>query len=72
MPPVSTPAAPRRGSTVREPAPASFSFGGDLGAPAPAARPEPEQSMPSPGTETEEAARPRRAGWWSKRVLGKG
>jgi ribonuclease E len=69
-----TAAAPRRGSTVREPAPTSFSFGGAANAPAaapaepvPAAPPSPEGS-----TESEDAARPRRAGWWSKRVLGKG
>jgi ribonuclease E len=71
-PPVSAPAAPRRGSTVREPAPTSFSFGGEFSAPTPVAGPEPEQPAPSTGTATEEAARPRRAGWWSKRVLGKG
>ena len=66
--------APRRGSTVREPAPTSFSFGGELSAPTPArdSRAEPEQPAPSGVTESEDAARPRRAGWWSKRVFGKG
>jgi ribonuclease E len=68
VPPVAAP-APRRGSTVREPAPTSFSFGGESTVPAPA--PQPEPPPPSTGSETEEA-RPRRAGWWSKRVLGKG
>jgi ribonuclease E len=72
VPPVSRPAAPRRGSTVREPAPTSFSFGGEFSAPAPAAVVEPEQPAPPSGTESEDTTRPRRAGWWSKRVLGKG
>jgi ribonuclease E len=75
---------PRRGSTVREPAPTSFSFGGAINAPAtvsaepaPAAPPgsagsNSEPSAESSSTEGEDAARPRRAGWWSKRVLGKG
>ncbi len=72
-PPVSGPAAPRRGSTVREPAPTSMSFGSEFSAPAPAARAEPEQpAPPSDSTESEDSTRPRRAGWWSKRVLGKG
>jgi ribonuclease E len=73
-PPMSPPAAPKRGSTVREPAPTSFGFGGELSvpAPAPAAQAEPEPPAPSSVTESEDAARPRRAGWWSKRVLGKG
>jgi ribonuclease E len=70
IPPVSGPTAPRRGSTVREPAPTSFAFGGEISTPVPAPHVEPEQ--PSGGTETEDIARPRRAGWWSKRVLGKG
>jgi len=75
-PPTSAP-APRRGSTVREPAPTSFRFGGESSAPAPAPElpVEPEQPAPSgdtSSTDSEEANRPRRAGWWSKRVLGKG
>jgi ribonuclease E len=71
--------APRRGSTVREPAPTSFSFGGAFGTPAPVpVEPEPPapassvESSSERSTESEDAARPRRAGWWSKRVLGKG
>ena len=68
----STPAAPRRGSTVREPVPTSFGFGGEFSAPAPAPRVEPERPAPAESTETEDADRPRRAGWWSRRVLGKG
>ena len=69
----STPAAPRRGSTVREPVPTSFSFGGEFSAPEPTPRGvEPERPAPAESTESEDAGRPRRAGWWSRRVLGKG
>ncbi len=32
----------------------------------------PEQPAPAGGSESEDAAQPRRAGWWRKRVLGKG
>jgi ribonuclease E len=62
---------PRRGSTVREPAPTSFNFRSEIAAP----KPEPvEPATPAPesSVEADEAARPRRAGWWSKRLLGKG
>jgi ribonuclease E len=73
---MSAPPAPRRGSTVREPAPTSFSFSGESGAPAPAPVPvlpaEPEQPAQPDVTASEDTSRPRRAGWWSKRVLGKG
>jgi ribonuclease E len=69
-PPVRMPESPRRGSTVREPAPTSF--GGDFSAPAPASRTEPEQPALSSTTESDDISRPRRSGWWSKRVLGKG
>jgi ribonuclease E len=60
---------PRRGSTVREPAPGYFHT-----APAPAAHaePEPPAVIESGSGESEDEARPRRSGWWSKRVLGKG
>jgi ribonuclease E len=75
VPAAGGPAAPRRGSTVREPAPNSFgstSFSREFSAaPPPAANPEPEQP-PTTGSESEDTGRPRRAGWWSKRVLGKG
>jgi ribonuclease E len=70
--PVSGPAASRRGSTVREPAPTSFTFSDALNAPPPATRVEPEPAEPESSPESEDTARPRRAGWWSKRVLGKG
>jgi ribonuclease E len=72
VPPAARPAASRRGSTVREPAPSSFGFSGEISAPMPAAPVEPEQPAPSSSTESEDTTRPRRAGWWSKRVLGKG
>jgi len=68
-PPESVPAPPRRGSTVREPAPSYFG-GGQASAPAPVVPVEPEP--PSHDTESEDSTRPRRAGWWRKRVLGKG
>jgi ribonuclease E len=74
-PPMSTPpATPRRGSTVREPAPTSFGFGGESGAPVPAPvlQAEPEPPAQPDVTASEDTSRPRRAGWWSKRVLGKG
>jgi ribonuclease E len=72
VPPAARPAASRRGSTVREPAPTSFGFSGEISAPMPAAPVEPEQPAPSSSTESEDSTRPRRAGWWSKRMLGKG
>jgi ribonuclease E len=71
-PPMSPPAAPRRGSTVREAAPTSFGFGGEFSTPAPVPQAEPEPPAQSSVVESEDVSRPRRAGWWSKRVLGKG
>jgi ribonuclease E len=65
------PAASRRGSTVREPVPTNFSFG-EVSAPPPTAPLETEPPAPASSTESEDATRPRRAGWWSKRVLGRG
>jgi ribonuclease E len=72
----------RRGSTVREPAPTSFSFSEiSASTPEPASSPAPssaasaeeaEPPVPATSQEGEGTARPRRAGWWSKRVLGKG
>jgi hypothetical protein len=57
---------------VREPAPKSFSFSGEISVPVPATPLEPVQPAPSSSAESEDGARPRRAGWWSKRMLGKG
>ncbi|HWF97006.1 MAG TPA: Rne/Rng family ribonuclease [Xanthobacteraceae bacterium] len=70
--PAPTAAASRRRSTVREPAPTSFSFGSEASTPATVVHAEPEPPAPASNSESEDAARPRRAGWWSKRVLGKG
>jgi ribonuclease E len=64
---------PRRRSTVREPAPqTSPQDDGHLPAPSftpPASTVEPVLTSPA---ESESSDRPRRSGWWSKRVLGKG
>ena len=62
---------PRRRSTVREPAPQTSRD--EASAPAPSFTPpapsiEPVVSSPA---ESEDSDRPRRSGWWSKRVLGK-
>ncbi len=69
-PPPPAPAEPpRRRSTVREPAPI---FGGSpavvtpMPAPQPAMAPEPVVTAPEP----EDANKPRRTGWWAKRLLG--
>jgi ribonuclease E len=65
----------RRRSTVREPAPQALRHEGSMPAPsAPAFTPpspavEPVVSGPA---ESESSDRPRRSGWWSRRVLGKG
>jgi ribonuclease E len=78
-PPLGGPAAARRGSTIREPAPTRFAFGAEHNsAPAPATPaeaepPAPESSpLPKGSPESEDTTGPRRAGWWSKRLLGKG
>jgi ribonuclease E len=62
----------RRRSTVREPAP--ISVAGEHGAthePASPAPSEPPRPVVISPTDSEEADRPRRSGWWSRRVLGK-
>jgi ribonuclease E len=66
--PEPSPHAPRRRSTVREPAQAAVSDTSQPAAvliPAPAAEP---TVSPADG----ESDRPRRSGWWSRRALGKG
>jgi ribonuclease E len=64
------PERPRRRSTVREPAPASLAGGSsDSAVPAPAT--ELPQPVVSSADEAEDAGRPRRSGWWSRRMLGK-
>jgi ribonuclease E len=61
---------PRRRSTVREPAPFVVGTGE---APVPPAPPSP---APEPGAEVEtpeeDVGQPRRTGWWSRRIMGKG
>jgi ribonuclease E len=74
-----TPAEPpRRRSTVREPAPVAFDDGASpltesgtpvASAPVPAA-PEPDKQPPQAEQPQEDAAKPRRTGWWAKRMLG--
>jgi ribonuclease E len=68
---------PRRRSTVREPAPQALrddALRDDTSSPAPSFTPpsvpsvEPVVSSPA---ESDDSDRPRRSGWWSKRVLGK-
>jgi hypothetical protein len=57
--------APRRRSTIREPAPVL-----DAGTEPAAFTPPPPSPQPVPAAQSEEAAeadRPRRFGWWSKR-----
>jgi ribonuclease E len=60
---------PRRRSTVREPAP-EFATGSPAVPPS-SPRPEP---LPAPvvssSADTDEASRPRRTGWWARRLLG--
>ena len=70
VPDTVAPEPPRRRSTVREPAPVAL--GGEAAAPAIAHSAEPPQPVVSSPTESEDSDRPRRAGWWSKRALGKG
>jgi ribonuclease E len=64
---------PRRRSTVREPAPQAFDAEGHVSAPSFTPPPMPAvEPVVSSSTEGESGDRPRRSGWWSKRVLGKG
>jgi ribonuclease E len=63
-------AAPRRRSTVREPAP-SFSASEPVVTPMPAPQPAPPPptaaAEPAPA---DDAGKPRRTGWWAKKLLG--
>jgi ribonuclease E len=66
------PESPRRRSTVREAVPLSFDDNGSepaatpiASAPAPEPREQPESEQPQ-----DDAAKPRRTGWWAKRMLG--
>ena len=61
--------APRRRSTVREPAPTAFTGESVMPVPMPVvtAEPPPQPVITTSG----DSDRPRRSGWWSKRTLGK-
>jgi ribonuclease E len=63
------PEAPRRRSTVREPAPTHGSGNASAPAAPPAAAPVPEPEI-TEVDETVNAAKPRRTGWWSRRFAG--
>jgi ribonuclease E len=67
-PPAEERVAAKRGSTIREPAP---TFVSGQGFSPPAARPKP---APQPAAEAEPASgeedKPRRTGWWARRLLG--
>jgi len=65
------PEAPRRRSTVREPAPISHGASAPPSVPAPPAVPAAPAPEPAIETvETEDANRPRKTGWWSRRFGG--
>jgi ribonuclease E len=70
--PMAAPEPPRRRSTVREPAPTAFSAESEAPYPQPVERPQPATSATDASEPAEEAGRPRRAGWWSRKALGKG
>jgi ribonuclease E len=58
---------PRRRSTVREPAPV-FSSSAPVVTPMPA--PPPAAPVVTSAAEAEDASKPKRSGWWAKRLLG--
>jgi ribonuclease E len=68
-PPLQEQEPPRRRSTVREPAPGA---GNGVVTPEEPATPSPspEQPVAAEPAESEDAARPRRTGWWSRRIAG--
>jgi ribonuclease E len=63
---------PRRRSTVREPAPLAFDHGtSTLAEPTPPAEPAPVPAVVEPQEQpADDPTKPRRTGWWAKRVLG--
>jgi len=75
--PVEPTQQPRRRSTVREPAPFFGSRESEQTPPTAAAETKPAEPehtaapMPEPSVETEGADRPRRTGWWARRLAGK-
>src|SRR5262249_5905663 len=72
----SEPEVPRRRSTVREPAPMVSSHGVDAPTANPMVpRPSPNPMAPkesAPANGDEDAKKPRKTGWWAKRLLGGG
>jgi ribonuclease E len=72
-PPPAEPELPRRRSTVREPAP--FVGGGDWTPPAPPPMPAPPPDatpVAADSGEADDSSKPRRSGWWSRRIAGGG
>jgi ribonuclease E len=65
--PVASPEPPRRRSTVREPAPI---LGEAAPAPVPTAPPAESVHVVTTSAGTEDTSKPRRTGWWAKRMLG--
>jgi ribonuclease E len=59
----------RRRSTVREPAP-MFGVGTPVAVPVPPPTPQPPPMVVTSSGESEEANKPRRTGWWARRMLG--
>jgi ribonuclease E len=69
--PAPTEAPPKRGSTVREPAPTFASGRGFMAA---ESAPPPRGDTPEPSSPPEqtgaESGKPRRTGWWARRIMG--
>jgi ribonuclease E len=64
--------SPRRRSTVREPVANALHHDESFPAPSFASPAPAVEPVVSSSTENESSDRPRRSGWWSRRVLGKG
>jgi ribonuclease E len=62
-------APPRRRSTVREPAP-TFGASDPVVTPMPAPQPVPPAAAVGDSESADDAGKPRRTGWWAKRLLG--
>jgi ribonuclease E len=68
-PPPAQPEPPRRRSTVREPVPTATASEAPQPAPTQPASPAPQPVVTEVG-ESESTERPRRSGWWSRRIAG--
>jgi len=68
-PPPAQPEPPRRRSTVREPAPTAIASEAPQPAPAQPASPAAQPVITEVG-ESQSSERPRRSGWWSRRIAG--